>query len=124
MKEAEPEGQKGFVLVVVAIVLIILVGFVALGVDTGALYSARTSAQEVADAAALAGAFTYINDPANATPAALATDNALQVALNNTILGKPIAAGDVTITPDVPNRRVTVVVNSAQADLLCPRDLG
>ena len=114
MKEAEPEGQKGFVLVVVAIVLIILVGFVALGVDTGALYSARTSAQEVADAAALAGAFTYINDPANPSPGTLATDNALQVALNNTILGKPIASGDVTITPDVPNRRVTVVVNSAQ----------
>ena len=114
MKEAEPKGQKGFVLVVVAIVLIILVGFVALGVDTGALYSARTSAQEVADAAALAGAFTYIKDPGSTTPAVLATDNALQVALNNTILGKPIAAGDVTITPDVPNRRVTVVVNSAQ----------
>ena len=50
MKESTPDKQKGYVLVVVAITLIILVGFVALGVDTGALYSARTSAQEVADA--------------------------------------------------------------------------
>jgi len=98
MKEAEPEGQKGFVLVVVAIVLIILVGFVALGVDTGALYSARTSAQEVADAAALAGAFTYINDPANPSPGTLATDNALQVALNNTILGRAIAWSVAPVT--------------------------
>jgi hypothetical protein len=114
MKESTPEVQKGFVLVVLAIVLIILVGFVALGVDTGALYSARTSAQEVADAAALAGAFTYIKDPRNPNPAALATNDALEVALNNTIMGKAIAAGDVTITPDVANRKVTVVVTSAQ----------
>jgi hypothetical protein len=94
--------------------LIVLVGFVALGVDTGALYSARTSAQEIADAAALAGAFTYIKDPENASPATLATNDALQVAINNTIMGKAIAAGDVTVTPDVPNRRVTVVVTSSQ----------
>jgi len=114
MKEAEPEGQKGFVLVVVAIVLIILVGFVALGVDTGALYSARTSAQEVADAAALAGAFTYIKDPESADPAALATNDALKVALNNTIMNQPVSAGDVTITPDIATHRVTVVVTSSQ----------
>ena len=114
MKESTPDKQKGYVLVVVAITLIILVGFVALGVDTGALYSARTSAQEVADAAALAGAFTYIKDPENASPATLATNDALEVALNNTIMGRAIAAADVTITPDVANRRVTVDVTSSQ----------
>jgi len=114
MKESTQDKQKGFVLVVVAIMLIALVGFVALGVDTGALYSARTSAQEIADAAALAGAFTYIKDPESDSPAALAIDDALQVAISNTILGQAIAAGDVTITPDVPNRRVTVAVTSSQ----------
>ena len=50
MRKAAPDKEQGFVLVVVALLLIALVGFVALGVDTGALYSARTSAQEIADA--------------------------------------------------------------------------
>jgi hypothetical protein len=114
MKEAAPEKQKGFVLVVVAILLIVLVGFVALGVDTGALYSARTSAQEVADAAALAGAFTYINNPTAVNPATTASTAALQVALNNSVLGKPIDAADVVVTPDVAKRTVTVVVSTIQ----------
>jgi Flp pilus assembly protein TadG len=114
MKDAAPEKQKGFVLVVVAILLIVLVGFVALGVDTGALYSARTSAQEVADAAALAGAFTYINNPTAVNPATTASTAALQVALNNSVLGKPIAAADVVVTPDVAKRTVTVVVSTIQ----------
>lgn len=99
---------------VVAVLLLALVGFVALGVDTGALYSARTSAQEVADAAALAGAFSYINTPSVVDKAAAATGNALEVALNNTVMGKPIALADVTVTPDVLNRRVTVEVTSEQ----------
>jgi len=106
--------EQGYVLVVVALLLIVLAGFVALGVDTGALFSARTQAQEVADAAALAGAFSYIVNPDPTTYATVATGNALEVALNNTVMGQAIALGDVTVTPDVPNQRVTVVVNSAQ----------
>jgi len=100
-------------MVVVALTLVILIGFVALGVDTGALYSARTAAQEAADAAALAGAFTYINTP-NATQPATATAHATQIALSNKILGKTITAADVTVTPDVANRRVTVTVTTTQ----------
>ena len=114
MRKAAPDKEQGFVLVVVALLLIALVGFVALGVDTGALYSARTSAQEIADAAALAGAFSYISQPRATDKAATAIGNALEVALNNTVMGKPIDIADVTVTPDVANRRVTVVVRSAQ----------
>src|SRR5262252_1291280 len=117
MKEAAPEGQKGFVLVVVAILLIVLVAFVALGVDTGALYSARTSAQEVADAAALAGAFTFVNDPTAVQPAT-ATNAATQVAINNSIMGKPVVATDVVATADIVNRKVTVTVTSVQPTYL------
>ena len=105
--------QEGFVLAVLAIVLVALVGFVALAVDIGVLYSARTSAQGVADAAALAGAFTFINDTQSPQPQT-ASDNALQVALNNSILGQPVAAGDVNVNVDVGNRRVTVDVQSTQ----------
>ena len=105
--------QEGFVLVVVAIVLLALVGFLALAVDVGVLYSARTSAQEVADAAALAGAGTFINDTKSPQPQT-ASDNAVQVAHNNSILGQPIAAGDVNVNVDYANRRVTVDVQSTQ----------
>src|SRR5262245_32441568 len=105
--------QEGFVLIVVAAILVALIGFVALGVDVGALYSARTSAQEIADAAALAGAFTFINNPTAPQPAT-ASDHALLVALNNSVMGTPIVAGDVTIAVDVANRKVTVDVASTQ----------
>src|SRR3989442_5418236 len=107
------KNQEGFVLVVVAVLLFALVGFLALAVDIGVLYSARTSAQGVADAAALAGAFTFINDTNSPQPQT-ASDNALQVALNNSILGQPVAAGDVNVNVDTANRRVTVDVQSTQ----------
>src|SRR2546427_11793241 len=103
MNRNNSKKQEGFVLVVVAIVLVALVGFLALAVDVGVLYSARTSAQEVADAAALAGAFTFINDTQSPQPQT-ASDNALQVALNNSILGHPVAAGGVEVKVRVWNR--------------------
>src|SRR3989449_1343126 len=105
--------QKGFVLVVLALLLVVLIGFLALAVDIGVLYSARTSAQEVADAAALAGAFTFINDTQSPQPQTASSD-ALQVALHNSILGQPVAAGNVNVNVDVGNRRVTVDVQSTQ----------
>jgi len=105
--------QEGFVLVVVAVVLVALIGFLALAVDVGVLYSARTSAQEVADAASLAGAFTFINDTKSPQPQT-ASNHALQVALNNSILGQPVTAADVIVNVDTANRRVTVDVQSTQ----------
>src|SRR5688572_29702575 len=86
--------EEGFFLIAVALLLIVLVGFVALAVDTGALFGARTAAQEIADAAAMAGAFTFTNTPTAPQPAT-ATMHALGVATNNAVLGQAIAAGDV-----------------------------
>src|SRR5437667_1799125 len=105
--------QKGFVLVVLALLLVALIGFLALAVDIGVLYSARTSAQEVADAAALAGAFTFINDTQSSQPQT-PSSNRLQVALNNSAPGQPVSAADVNVNVDVANRRVTVDVQSTQ----------
>ena len=109
----DPKKDEGFVLVTVAVLLVALIGFVALAVDVGVLYGARTSAQEVADAAALAGAFTFINNPTASQPAT-ASNHALEVALNNSILGQPVTAGNVTVNVDVANRMVTVNVTSTQ----------
>jgi len=105
--------EEGFVLVTVACILVALLAFVALAVDVGVLYGARTSTQEVADAAALAGAFTFINNPTASQPDT-ASNHALQVALNNSILGTPVTAANVTVNVDVTNQTVTVDVASTQ----------
>jgi len=107
------KGEEGFFLIVVALLLIVLVGFVALAVDTGVLFSARTDVQEVADAAAMAGAFTFTNTPSLPQPET-AINYAIGIATANSIMGKPISAGDVTVTPDVAKRRVTVSIRFSQ----------
>ncbi len=48
--------RKGVVIVMVAVMLVVLLGCVALAVDIGHLYVARTELQRTADAAAMAGA--------------------------------------------------------------------
>jgi len=111
------EKQKGFVLVVVAGILIALIGFVALGVDTGVLYSARTSAQEAADAGALAAAFTFVTNPQTQPATAIAHGKA--AAMANTIMGQPVLDTDVTVTVDAPSAdgryyRVAVNVTKTQ----------
>jgi hypothetical protein len=113
MTRQHEKKEEGFVAIILAVVLVALIGFVALAVDVGVLYGARTSAQSVADAAALAGAFTFINNPKAVQPAT-AQNHALQVALNNNVLGTPLTAADVTVNVDVANRRVTVDVASTQ----------
>jgi len=105
--------EQGFVLVMVAFFLVALLGFAALAVDIGVLYGAKTSAQEVADAAALAGAFTFINNPTAPQPAT-ANSHALQFALNNSVMGQPITAADVSISTDVVAQKVTVIVSTTQ----------
>jgi Flp pilus assembly protein TadG len=105
--------NKGYVIITIAILLVVLLGFSALAVDLGIMYSVRTSAQRVADAAALAGAFTFVVEP-NAAQPDTAIQHARQTALNNNILGDPVVAADVTINVDVPNRLVTVDVEHNQ----------
>ena len=113
MKVETTKKEEGFVLVMVAVCLVMLLAFVALAVDVGVMYSARTSAQEVADAAALAGALTFINIPTAVQPDT-ASNHALQVALDNNVMGQTIAAGVVTVHVDVANRRVKVDIASTQ----------
>jgi Flp pilus assembly protein TadG len=102
--------NDGYVIITVAVLLVVLLGFSALAVDVGIMYSARTSAQRVADAAALAGAFTFVVDPTSPQPAT-ATQHAQETAVDNNILGDPLTAGEVTVNVDVGNRLVTVDIN-------------
>jgi hypothetical protein len=101
-------------LMVVCLLLIAFLGIAALCIDLGVLYTARTSAQHAADAAALAGAFTFVNSP-NATQPAAAQQEAMAVGSSNSILGQgvTISAGDVVV--DTTKRTVTVTVSRTGA---------
>src|SRR5213083_2076009 len=117
-----PNGRQtegGYVLVTVAVMLVVLIGFTALAIDTGILYADRTQSQRAADAAALSGAFTYVIE--NLTPAAAqlrAEHDANQTAIANKVMGQAISAAggncavgsEVCSRADVANRRVTVTI--------------
>lgn len=60
------DDQHGQVAIVVALMLVVLLGFAALVVDVGLNWAARTQAQNAADAAALAGVIALPGDPAAA----------------------------------------------------------
>jgi len=122
------DRESGYTLVVIAALLVVFLGFTALSVDVGVLYSARASAQRAADAAALAGAFVFITRPdldETTTPkqSDVIKAQAVATAATNKMLGATvtIAASDVTV--DTPNRRVTVNVTQSQPTLFA-RILG
>jgi Flp pilus assembly protein TadG len=104
--------DAGYILVTVAVFLIVLLAVVALAVDVGVSYSMRTQNQAAADAAALAGAYTF-TDSNKAQPAS-AVNEATKVATMNNTHGAAIVPGDVTVTPDVANRRVTVDITRTE----------
>jgi hypothetical protein len=98
-----------------ALFIVVLFAFAALAVDVGVLYTARTSAQHAADAAALAGAFTFSTNPTGAQPD-LAHEAALTEAQRYKVLGKSIdRASFATLTAPCPTSTDTnwVCVNSS-----------
>ncbi len=106
-------SESGYVLVTVAALLIVLLGFTALTVDVGVLFGARTQGQAAVDAAALAGAFTFIVNPLAPQPAT-AQNEATKVAIANKVMGGSVAAGEVTVNVDTGNQRVTVTMNRTE----------
>ncbi len=102
-------GEAGYVLAVVAILLVALCGIAALAIDAGVLEGSRTSAQRAADAGALAGAFTFITNPLAPQPTT-AQDHAVAAATRNQILDQGVAAGEVNVSVNVGARLVTVDV--------------
>lgn len=51
---ADADNERGAIAVIVACAMVVLIGFAAIAIDTGALYSERAQLQSGADAAALA----------------------------------------------------------------------
>ena len=81
---------------IIAICLVGVFGFVALGVDVGRLTLAETQCQGVADVASMAGARSLNGVyPQNLT---LATTNAVSAATQCKILGQPLTSANLTVT--------------------------
>jgi Flp pilus assembly protein TadG len=106
---SEVNNERGMTIVMVAISILLLMAMAALAVDVGVLYTARTSAQHAADAAALAGAYTFT---INSDPQPDSAQNAaVAAAAKNAVMGKAVTLAPADVVVDTVRRRVTVTVN-------------
>src|SRR5438270_13139577 len=88
--------RRGAIVPLVAISLIALLGLIALAIDIGLVAVARTQAQDLADAAALAGARQLNGDATVNNNLAAALTQATTAASRNDILGVKQPRGRVT----------------------------
>jgi len=90
------DRKRGVVVVQVAVGLTTLVGFMALAIDVGAMYTAKTEIQRAADSAALAAA-TELGDYTDGDPMTRARTAAADFANRNKVLnsGVGLDASDV-----------------------------
>lgn len=88
--------EDGGVMALVAIVALALLAFAALAVDIGYGLTARSEAQRVADACALAGASAYLEyDATEAVP--YAETRAIEYATNNVVRNDPVQPEEVSL---------------------------
>lgn len=89
-------SKRGAVSVLVAVSMLALLGFLALAIDLGMLYTAHNDAQRAADAAALAGASAFLEQEA-ALAVPEARMRAMEYARRNTFQNGPIDSNEVFI---------------------------
>lgn len=110
--EALPaERERGAVAVIVAILLVVLLGFGAIAVDVGLLYAEKAQLQNGADAGALGIAQACAKDTADpkcSSTSSLAKDLADKNSLDN-------LSNVQSVDLDVPNRKVTVTADPLEA---------
>ena len=88
--------NRGQILVLFALALVVLIGMAALGIDVGYMYSVRHDLQRCADAGALAGASRFINAPgemgtwADSAVQAEATARAIDYASKDNVVQTPL----------------------------------
>lgn len=117
------KSERGATMVIVALSMAALFGFLALAIDLGMLYVAHSDAQRAADAAALAGASAFLdNSPAAAV--APARQRALEYARRNTFQNGPIDSTNVAITVLQDSAKVGVYVHRDSVRTLFARVLG
>jgi Flp pilus assembly protein TadG len=90
--------RRGASLPFLAVTLVGLMSFLALGIDVGMLMIAKQEAQAAADLAALTAARTLNGDATSNYNQSAATTNAQNILSFNTILGQPIQASQLQLT--------------------------
>ena len=100
-------SERGAIIIQVAVALLMLLAFTTFVVDQGLMFVARGQAQNAADAGALAGAITMMNNPGDFTEADLAAKHF--AGQPNTIWGQQTANADIVVSP---------------LPMTCPPDVG
>jgi len=101
--------QRGAAIVLVMGAMLAVLAATALAVDVGMLLTAETEAQRAADAAALAGASAFIDDPGNAESAAKA--RAQEFGELHSVRNQTVSiVSDEDVQVDLVNFRVDVTV--------------
>ena len=121
---AAVRSRRGITLILVGLCLTVLVGFVALGIDMGRVYLAKTDLQVAADAAARAAVRMIPSVARGTRDWSQVVSRAVQIAANNTALGSPVvldSAVDVEFgiwridEPD-PTQRWVTLTGDARVD--------
>lgn len=110
-RKAIQDNERGGVTVMVALLMVVLLGFTALAVDVGVLYSERAQLQNGADASAIAVAqkcARSLSDPACSSGSTLASSFANQNALDG-------MSNVQSISLDTAARKVTVLTSAREA---------
>jgi putative Flp pilus-assembly TadE/G-like protein len=116
-------SERGATLILVAVAMTALFGFLALAIDLGMLYVAHSDAQRAADAAALAGASAFL-DNSNSAAVGPARQRALEYAQRNTFQNGPIDSANVAITVLQDSNKVGVYIHRDSVRTLFARVLG
>src|SRR2546430_17372306 len=103
--------QRGQAIVLVALMILVLFGFVGLAIDSGRAYLDRRHLQAAVDAAALAAAYNYMNTTDYAQSEQVAVDT---YASDETLYGPASCTGlgtnavSCTFSGDGTNQRLTI----------------
>lgn len=101
--------ERGSVVVMVALSMTALVALLALGIDLGALFNARSEAQRTADAAALAGASAFL-EYQEAQAMAVAEERAVEYATSNDIRNELVVSEEVSVWVNLDSSTVRAAI--------------
>jgi Flp pilus assembly protein TadG len=103
--------ERGAVMVLMVLVMVVLLGAAALAIDVGILYTARTQCQNAADSGALAcaGHMLSLNN-LNAGAVTQIKSKGVEYANYNQILSQPVAISSGNVTVDLTLKRCRVCV--------------
>jgi Flp pilus assembly protein TadG len=114
-------GERGQVIVVFALALVVIIAMVGLVIDGGGAFSQRRVEQKAADVAALAGANAYMNTYRSTSSVASATSAATTAAIasatrNGFTAGTTASAVNPSVSLLSSGARVTVDIRAAHSN--------